>query len=112
MAIVGRLSSPLYQQETCSSSGRIKNMILSNIAVHIEQNPTDSTFFNPENEKKLANKNFKEEDFINYLYKNKIKVSSNYGGEFRFVTHYWITKDKIDYLVDIVIKYLKAIGLC
>ena len=60
------------------------------------------------NEKKLAGKKFNEEDFINYLYKNKIKVSSIYGGEFRFVTHYWITKDKIDYLMDIIKKYLKA----
>jgi threonine aldolase len=63
------------------------------------------------NEKKLAGKNFNEENFINYLYKNKVKVSSIYGGEFRFVTHYWITKDMIDYLMDIIKKYLKIIGL-
>jgi len=60
------------------------------------------------NEKKLADKNFNEEDFINYLYDKKIKVSPNYSGEFRFATHYWITKDKIDYLMDIIKKYLKA----
>ena len=63
------------------------------------------------NEKKLANKNFNELDFINYLYKNKIKISPDYGGEYRFVTHYWITKDKIDYLMDIIKKYLNIRGL-
>ncbi|MCL5073411.1 MAG: threonine aldolase family protein [Actinobacteria bacterium] len=61
------------------------------------------------NEKKLANKNFKEKDFLNYLYKNKIKASPRYSGEFRFVTHYWISKNKIDYLIDIIKKYLKVI---
>lgn len=63
------------------------------------------------NEKKLTGKNFNENDFINFLYKNNIKISSNYGGEFRFVTHYWITKDKINYLIDIIKKYLMIIGL-
>jgi len=61
------------------------------------------------NEKITVSKNFNEEDFINYLYNNMIKISNNYGGEFRFVTHYWITKDKIDYLMDIIHKYLKRI---
>jgi len=58
-------------------------------------------------EKKFVNKNFNENGFVNFLYKNKIKISFNYGGEFRFVTHYWITKDKIDYLIDTIKKYFE-----
>jgi threonine aldolase len=63
------------------------------------------------NEKICPGKSLNENDFINFLYKNNIKISSNYGGEFRFVTHYWITKDKIDYLIDIIKEYINSNGL-
>jgi threonine aldolase len=55
---------------------------------------------------KLA-KSFDEKEFISYLSKYNIKISQSENGEFRFVTHYWITKKRIDYLMDIINKYLR-----
>jgi threonine aldolase len=55
---------------------------------------------------KLA-KSFDEKEFISYLNKYNIKISQSENGEFRFVTHYWITKERIDYLMDIINKYLR-----
>jgi len=56
---------------------------------------------------KLEIRDFNEKKFINYLKKYKIKINPSYYGEFRFVTHYWITKEKIEFLISIIKKYIK-----
>lgn len=61
------------------------------------------------NEEKISSKEFNEKKFVDFLYNNKIKISFIYAGEFRFVTHYWITKEKIDHLMDMINKYLESI---
>ena len=45
---------------------------------------------------------FNEKDFIKYLEKNNIKINPPEGNEFRFVTHYWIKKQDVDYITKIV----------
>ena len=55
---------------------------------------------------KVNNKSFNESDFIQYLYKHNIKINPIHLGEFRFVTHYWITRRKIDYLTDVIKNYV------
>jgi threonine aldolase len=55
---------------------------------------------------KIDRKNLNEEKFINYLYKNKIKVNPTENGEWRFVTHYWIKKEDIDYTVERIKEFL------
>jgi threonine aldolase len=56
---------------------------------------------------KLKKRNFNEKKFIYYLKKYKIKINPSSCNEFRFVTHYWITKEKIDFLISIIKKYIK-----
>ena len=53
-------------------------------------------------------KSFNENDFIKYLYENKIKISSSKHDEFRFVVHYWITKEIINHVVDIIRNFLNS----
>ena len=48
---------------------------------------------------------FNEDDFISFLFKNNIKINPRHNNEFRFVTHYWINKEKIDYFVEAVNSY-------
>jgi threonine aldolase len=50
---------------------------------------------------------FNEKLFQEYLFNNKIKISESYNNEFRFVTHYYITKDKIDYVLEIIGQFIK-----
>ena len=50
---------------------------------------------------------FNEKDFIKYLEINNIKINPPEGNEFRFVTHYWIKKQDIDYVVKIVDDFFK-----
>ena len=50
---------------------------------------------------------FNEKSFKEYLFKNKIKISERYNNEFRFVTHYYITKDRIDYTLKIIRKFIE-----
>jgi len=46
--------------------------------------------------------NFNQENFLRYLLKNRIKINPVHGGEFRFVTHYYITREKIDFTIDVI----------
>jgi len=46
--------------------------------------------------------NFNEKKFISYLIKNNIKINPSHDGEFRFVTHYWVTREKIDCLIELI----------
>ncbi len=54
---------------------------------------------------KIKKENFSERDFINFLYKNKIKINPTEDGEWRFVTHYWINKEKIDFVIEKMEEY-------
>ena len=53
------------------------------------------------------NKEFNENDFINYLLKNRIKINPSDDRIFRFVTHYWIKKKDIDYVIEKIYEYFK-----
>jgi threonine aldolase len=50
---------------------------------------------------------FNEKLFQEHLFNKKIKISERYNDEFRFVTHYYITKDKIDYTLGIIREFIK-----
>jgi threonine aldolase len=50
---------------------------------------------------------FNEKLFMEHLFNNKIKINESYNGEFRFVTHYYITKDKIDYTLGIIKQFIE-----
>jgi threonine aldolase len=54
---------------------------------------------------KIEKNDFNEEDFINFLYKNNIKVNPTEDGEWRFVTHYWIDKEKINFVIEKIKEY-------
>jgi len=47
---------------------------------------------------------FNHDDFPAYLLKNNVKINPDFP-TYRFVTHYWITKDDIDYVVDLIKHY-------
>jgi threonine aldolase len=49
---------------------------------------------------------FDDSSFVNYLLKNNIKINSVYDGYYRFVTHYYIDKDKIDFSADVINSYI------
>lgn len=53
----------------------------------------------------ISQKSFDEDDFIDYLKKNNIKIHPIHDNEYRFVTHYWITKENIDYFVEVIKKF-------
>ncbi|ANQ53165.1 threonine aldolase [Thermosipho affectus] len=50
-------------------------------------------------------KNFSTNEFIEYLLKNNIKINPPEDGVFRFVTHYWIKREDIDYVVETMAKF-------
>ncbi|MCL4378309.1 MAG: threonine aldolase family protein [Actinobacteria bacterium] len=52
---------------------------------------------------------FNEKAFINYLREYKIKINPSEYGEFRFVTHYWISKENINYFSDLIKKLPRVI---
>lgn len=47
---------------------------------------------------------FNHDDFPAYLLKNNVKINPDFPA-YRFVTHYWITKDDIDFVVDQIKHY-------
>ncbi len=53
----------------------------------------------------IKQKSFNEKEFIDHLEKNNIKIHPRHDNEFRFVTHYWITKEKIDYFIEVIKKF-------
>lgn len=46
--------------------------------------------------------------FVNKLLENNIKINPPEGNEYRFVTHYYITKDKIEKTIDIMKKIFES----
>jgi threonine aldolase len=54
---------------------------------------------------KDAIKSFNEDRFISFLLDNKIKINPMHGAEYRFVTHYYISRRNIDYFVEAITNY-------
>jgi threonine aldolase len=44
--------------------------------------------------------------FEAYLAQHHVKINPNYNG-YRFVTHYWITREDIDTLITLIKNYAK-----
>jgi len=49
---------------------------------------------------------FDEKKFIEFLFSKKIKIYPMELGEYRFVTHYWITREKIDFTIDAINSFM------
>ena len=48
---------------------------------------------------------FEHDKLIAYLLKNMIKINPSHDGEFRFVTHYWIDREKIRHVAGTLKKF-------
>lgn len=48
---------------------------------------------------KITVNDFDQKNMMDYLFKSMIKINPPDNGEFRFVTHYWIDKEKIRFVV-------------
>jgi threonine aldolase len=68
--------------------------------VKIEDIHINMVFFN------VVNPNFDFNAFEAYLAKHNVKINPNYNG-YRFVTHYWITREDIDTLIILIKNYVK-----
>ncbi|SHH37256.1 low-specificity L-threonine aldolase [Thermosipho atlanticus] len=55
------------------------------------------------------NKKFDENKFLDYLYKNGIKINPSEDGIFRFVTHYWIKRKDIDRVIELMKEFFEAL---
>ncbi len=73
---------------------------IKEIEIFRDRNDINMVFF------KINKEGFQENEFVDFLYNNNIKVNPSENGEWRFVTHYWIDKEKIDYAVDKVKEFL------
>ena len=51
---------------------------------------------------KFKNKNINTKDLVEYFLENNIKINNVENGIMRFVTHYWITKEDIYIIIDIL----------
>jgi len=51
---------------------------------------------------------FDSNGFVEYLLNNGIRVNPLYEGEFRFVTHYYISREKIDFTVERIKNFIAA----
>lgn len=56
---------------------------------------------------RIQKKNFDSNAFVHYLCKKNIKINPPMAEEFRLVTHYWIDKRKIDWVVMIIKEYMQ-----
>ncbi len=55
----------------------------------------------------IENMDYNEDALISFLLAKKIKISAAEFGEYRFVTHYWISKESIDFAVDSICAFFK-----
>jgi len=55
----------------------------------------------------IENMDYNEDALISFLLAKKIKISAAEFGEYRFVTHYWINKDSIDFAIDSICAFFK-----
>ena len=59
----------------------------------------------------LSSIRFFKKSFVDFLNNHKIKINGTLNGEFRFVTYYSITREKIDYVIDTIREYLSKANL-
>ena len=52
--------------------------------------------------------NFEDSKFTEYLYNKKIKINPCHEEQYRFVTHYYIDRDKINYVIDAIKSYMES----
>lgn len=57
-----------------------------------------------------SNIDFNENKFISSLYDDRIKINPMHDSEYRFVTHYYISRQKIDYFVETIKKFFEREG--
>jgi len=55
----------------------------------------------------IENMDYDEDALISFLLAKKIKISAAEFGEYRFVTHYWINKESIDFVIDSICTFFK-----
>jgi threonine aldolase len=78
-------------------------------AFEVVENKLDinMVFFKIKADEKIINK-FNDNRFVNYLFKNNIKINHLHHGEYRFVTHYYITKEKINFTTNVIKKFIEG----
>jgi len=59
---------------------------------------------------RVLKKDFDQEKMIKYLYANMIKINPSDGEEFRFVTHYWIDREKARHAAMIIKKFFGQVS--
>lgn len=69
---------------------------LPGIKVSLNDIHIDMVFFD------ASEANFNKENFVKDMYEKGIKINSEENGELRFVTNYWIGKDDIHYVVNVI----------
>lgn len=55
---------------------------------------------------KIQKEGFQEEDFIRHLNNHGVLLNGQDEGQFRFVTHYYITRDRIDTVIQLIRDFL------
>lgn len=77
-----------------------KNLVELGFVEIVEEVQINMVFFK-------IKKEFDESNFVNFLLKNGIKINPSDDNVFRFVTHYWVKKEHIDYVVKKIYDYFK-----
>ncbi|WP_066505006.1 low-specificity L-threonine aldolase [Abyssisolibacter fermentans] len=73
---------------------------IDGIFIHYDRIDINMVFFN------LASSIIEEDRFVKELLDNNIKINGAENGEYRFVTHHYITKEDIDYVVSTIKKLI------
>jgi len=68
------------------------------VTLNIEDVQINMVFF------EFIDPHFNHDDFPAYLLKNGVKINPDFP-TYRFVTHYWISKEDIDFVVDLIRHY-------
>jgi len=74
---------------------------IPSVRVFVDRLDINMVFF------RIQAENMNNSAFVLYLYDRGIKINSPDGEEYRFVTHYWIDREKIDRTVDTIKAYLE-----
>ncbi len=56
---------------------------------------------------RFKDKNINTQDLVKYFIENNIKINDVENGLMRFVTHYWITKDDVYKIIEVLKSFLK-----
>ncbi len=51
---------------------------------------------------KITDESFDHKGFVSYMLKNNVKINEEEAGEYRYVTHNGITRENIDYVIDLM----------